>query len=250
MTLVRSTLWRYAPLLLLALAWEAVTRTHLVSPYALPTLSGVLGSLAASDGGRSRLSHLALDHARAPPALPRRSCVGTAAGVLMAWYRPVRLLVRPFIQLFYPLPKSALIPLTIIWLGLGDVSKITLIFVGSLLPVVVSAFNAARGVDHLLVWSARSVGANDREFCGRSSFRRHFPEILNGYRIALSLCFILVIAGELIIANNGIGFLIGFLGEGGDYKGMFAGVLTISLIGFAADRLYVMAMHRILIWRE
>ena len=59
-----------------------------------------------------------------------------------------------------------------------------------------------------------------------------------------------MVAGELIIANNGIGFLISFLGEGGDYKGMFAGVLTISLIGFAADRLYVIAMRRILIWRE
>jgi NitT/TauT family transport system permease protein len=168
----------------------------------------------------------------------------------MSWYRPVRLLVRPFIQLFYPLPKSALIPLTIIWLGLGDVSKITLIFVGSLLPVVVSSFNAARGVDHLLVWSARSVGASDREILWEIVIPAALPEILNGYRVALSLCFILVVAGELIIANNGIGFLISFLGEGGDYKGMFAGVLTISLIGFAADRLYVMVMRRILIWRE
>ena len=176
--------------------------------------------------------------------------VGTAAGVLMAWYRPVRLLVNPFIQLLYPLPKSALIPLTIIWLGLGDVSKITLIFVGSLLPVVVSSFNAARGVDHLLVWSARSVGASERELLWEIVIPAALPEILNGYRIALALCFILVVAGELIIANNGIGFLISFLGEGGDYKGMFAGVLTISLIGFAADRLYVLAMRRILIWRE
>ena len=143
-----------------------------------------------------------------------------------------------------------MIPLTIIWLGLGDLSKITLIFVGSLLPVVVSSFNAARGVDHLLVWSARSVGANDRELLWEIVIPAALPEILNGYRVALALCFILVVAGELIIANNGIGFLISFLGEGGDYKGMFAGVLTISVIGFAADRMYVMAMRRILIWRE
>jgi NitT/TauT family transport system permease protein len=143
-----------------------------------------------------------------------------------------------------------LIPLTIIWLGLGDLSKITLIFLGSLLPVVVSSFNAARGVDQLLIWSARSVGATDRELLWEIVIPAALPEILNGYRVALALCFILVIAGELIIANNGVGFLISFLGEGGDYQGMFAGVLTISVIGFAADRLYLMAMRRALIWRE
>jgi NitT/TauT family transport system permease protein len=249
MMLVRATLWRYAPLLLLAVAWEAVTRTHLVSQYALPTLSGVMVSwlLLMED---DLAYHTSLSIMRGAAGLCAAVVIGTAAGVLMSWYRPVRLLVRPFIQLFYPLPKSALIPLTIIWLGLGDVSKITLIFVGSLLPVVVSSFNAARGVDHLLVWSARSVGASDREILWEIVIPAALPEILNGYRVALSLCFILVVAGELIIANNGIGFLISFLGEGGDYKGMFAGVLTISLIGFAADRLYVMAMRRILIWRE
>jgi NitT/TauT family transport system permease protein len=247
--LVRATLWRYAPLLLLAVAWEAVTRTHLVSQYALPTLSGVMVSwlLLMED---DLAYHTSLSIMRGAAGLCAAVVIGTAAGVLMSWYRPVRLLVRPFIQLFYPLPKSALIPLTIIWLGLGDVSKITLIFVGSLLPVVVSSFNAARGVDHLLVWSARSVGASDREILWEIVIPAALPEILNGYRVALSLCFILVVAGELIIANNGIGFLISFLGEGGDYKGMFAGVLTISLIGFAADRLYVMVMRRILIWRE
>ena len=246
---VWSTLWRYTPLLLLALAWEGVTRTNLVSQYALPTLSGVIASLVQMMGD-DLAYHTSLSIMRGAAGLGAAVVVGTAAGVLMAWYRPVRLLVNPFIQLFYPLPKSALIPLTIIWLGLGDLSKITLIFVGSLLPVVVSSFNAARGVDHLLVWSARSVGANDRELLWEIVIPAALPEILNGYRVALALCFILVVAGELIIANNGIGFLISFLGEGGDYKGMFAGVLTISVIGFAADRMYVLAMRRILIWRE
>jgi NitT/TauT family transport system permease protein len=249
MTAIVSALWRYTPLLLLAAAWEIVTRAHLVSPSVLPTLSSVIGSLfhlMADD----LAYHTLISVVRGTAGLVAAIVVGTAAGVLMAWYRPVRLFVNPVIQLLYPLPKSALIPVTIIWLGLGDLSKITLIFVGSLLPVVISSFNAARGVDHLLVWSARSVGASEWAILWEIVVPAALPEILNGYRIALALCFILVIAGELIIANNGIGYLIGFLGEAGDYKGMFAGVLTISLIGFVADRLYVLAMNRILSWRE
>jgi NitT/TauT family transport system permease protein len=168
----------------------------------------------------------------------------------MAWYKPIRIVVNPFIQMFYPLPKSALIPLTIMWLGLGDVSKISLIFIGCLLPVVVSAFNAARGVENVLVWSARGLGATEREVLREVVVPAALPEILNGIRVALALAFILMVTGELIIANNGIGFLINFLGDGGDYKGMFAGVIMITAVGFCADRLYLMGMRRILIWRE
>jgi NitT/TauT family transport system permease protein len=152
--------------------------------------------------------------------------------------------------MFYPLPKSALIPLTIMWIGLGDPSKITLIFIGALLPIVVSAFNATRGVDTVLLWSARGLGASERQLLLEVVVPAALPDIMNGWRVALALTFILVVAGELIIANNGIGFLINFLGEGGDYKGMFAGVITISIVGFAADRAYKALMRRVLIWRE
>ena len=241
--------WRYTPILLLALAWEAITQFGLISEYALPTFTSVLvsfGDLFFEE----LLPHTAQSVARGFTALVVSIVVGMTAGVLMAWYKPVRVVVNPFIQMFYPLPKSALIPLTIMWLGLGDVSKISLIFIGCLLPVVVSAFNAARGVENVLVWSARGLGATEREVLREVVVPAALPEILNGIRVALALAFILMVTGELIIANNGIGFLINFLGDGGDYKGMFAGVIMITAVGFCADRLYLMGMRRILIWRE
>ncbi len=249
MSRITHTLWRYTPVLILAVAWEVVTEAHWVSEYALPTLSSTLVqfyNLSLDD----LWQQTAMSVWRGAAGLGTALVVGTTAGVLMAWYRPVRILVKPFIQCFYPMPKSALIPLTIMWIGLGDMSKVTLIFIGCLLPIVVSAFNAARGVDTILIWSARGMGATEREVLWEVVVPAALPEILNGYRVALALCFILVVAGELIIANNGIGYLINFLGEGGDYAGMFAGVITISLVGFAADRLYMMGMRRVLAWRE
>jgi NitT/TauT family transport system permease protein len=168
----------------------------------------------------------------------------------MAWYRPIEMLINPLMRCLYPMPKAALIPLTIMWIGLGDASKISLIFIGCLLPVVMSAYNAARGVDQVLVWSARSMGAKEREVLWEVVFPAALPEILNGIRIALALAFILLVSGELIIANNGIGYLIDILGEGGDYAGMFAGVITISAIGFFADRLHMAVTRRVLAWRE
>ena len=175
---------------------------------------------------------------------------GIVSGLAMARYRPVRVLLNPLMQALYPMPKSALIPLTIMWIGLGDASKITLIFIGCLLPVVVSTYNAARGVDEILLWSARGLGASEGEMLREVIFPAALPEILNGVRTALALSFILLVAGELIIANNGIGYLIDTLGEDGDLAAMFAAVLVISAIGFVADRVFVLFTARVLRWRD
>lgn len=240
---------RYSPLLIILLAWELVTRTGLVTELTLPVFSHVL--VAFWDLLREDLAYqVSRSLLRGFTALAAAVAFGTTLGILMGWYRPFRILVKPVIQCFYPMPKSALIPLAIIWIGLGDASKITLIFIGCLLPVVVSTFNAARGVDEVLIWSARSMGASEGEVLRQVVVPAAMPEILHGIRVALAMSFILMVSSELIIANDGIGFLIGFLGEGGDFRGMFACALTIALIGFFADRLYLFITNRLLIWRE
>src|SRR5919197_4271356 len=109
MTLVGATLWRYAPLLLLALAWEAATRMQLVSQYALPTVSGVVVSwwrLMQDD----LAYHSALSLMRGAAGLAAAMVLGTAAGVLMAWYRPGRGLGQPFVPVFFSPPKSGIVP--------------------------------------------------------------------------------------------------------------------------------------------
>ena len=243
------TLWRFTPLLLLAAFWEAISQFGLVSEFALPPFSDVVVSFTRLTE-EGLWAHTAQSLYRGATGFVSAVIVGVLAGVLMAWYRPVHILINPLLRCLYPMPKSALIPLTIMWIGLGDQSKITLIFIGCLLPVVLSAFNAARGVDQVLIWSARSMGAREREVLWQVVVPAAMPEILSGIRIALALAFILLVSGELIIANNGIVYLIDLLGEGGDYAGMFAGVATISAIGFFADRAYVALTRRLLVWRD
>jgi NitT/TauT family transport system permease protein len=244
-----AALWRFTPLLILAALWEAVTRAGLISEFALPPLSGV--AVAFADLVTEDLvDHTARSLYRGGTALGAAVALGITAGILMAWYKPIRVLVNPLMRCLYPMPKSALIPLTIMWIGLGDASKITLIFLGCLLPIVLSAFNAARGVEDVLLWTARGMGAKEREVLWEVVIPAALPEILNGIRTALAFAFILMVSAELIISNNGIGYLIDLLGENGEYAGMFAGVITISAIGFAADRVYVAVTRRILAWRE
>ena len=168
----------------------------------------------------------------------------------MAWWRRFDALVGPLVELFYPMPKSALIPVTVLWLGLGDGSKILLIFLGCMLPVTLGAFNGARSSDRVLVWSARSMGASRLRMLWDVVLPSAMPELLNGIRTALALAFILLVSSELIVSQQGFGYLIGYLGSTGSYEGMYAVVLTVAFLGFAADRIYQLFIQWLLAWRE
>jgi NitT/TauT family transport system permease protein len=176
--------------------------------------------------------------------------IGAALGIFMAWWRPVNVLLSPLVEMFYPMPKSALIPVTVLWLGFGNGSKILLIFLGCMLPVTIGAFNGARSSEQALVWSARSMGANRLRMLWDVVMPSAMPELLNGIRTALALSFILLVSSELIAAREGLGYLIGFLGASGTYDAMFAVVLTVALLGFIADRIYLLLMQRMLRWQE
>jgi len=250
MSAIAAVLPRYAPLLLLAIAWEAATRTGLVPIGALPPLDTVATAWFDLAVGGDLWTNGIASLSRGAAGLALAVGCGSLIGILMAWYQPIRIAVNPIVQFFYPMPKSALIPVMVLWLGFGDASKVVLIFVGCLLPVTLSAFNGARGTDQVLIWSARSLGASRWRVLWEVVLPSALPELLSGIRTALALSFVLLVASELIVARQGLGYMIGWLGDGGAYDAMFAVVLTVALLGFAADRLYLMLVRRVLAWRE
>jgi NitT/TauT family transport system permease protein len=245
-----STLWRYSPLLLLAVAWELSSRLGIVSALALPPLSEVVVSWFDLIKSGELVTNAAASLWRASAGLTLAIVVGAALGIVMAWWKPVNVLLSPLVEMFYPMPKSALIPVTVLWLGFGNGSKILLIFLGCMLPVTVGAFNGARSSEQALVWSARSMGASRLRMLWDVVVPSAMPELLNGIRTALALSFILLVTSELIVAQSGLGYLIGFLGANGTYDAMFAVVLTVAFLGFAADRAYLLIMHRVLRWQQ
>jgi ABC-type nitrate/sulfonate/bicarbonate transport system permease component len=245
-----ATFVRYSPLLLLALAWELAARLHVVDSSALPPLSSVAAAWIDLIRDGELIDNGGASLYRAFAGLALAIAVGGGLGMLMARWRLLEVFVNPLVELFYPLPKSALIPVTVLWLGFGNGSKILLIFLGCMIPITIGAYNGARSSDHALVWSARSMGANPIRMMWDVIMPSALPELLNGIRTALALAFILLVSSELIVSQKGFGYLIGYLGSTGSYEGMYAVVLTVALLGFAADRLYQLLMQRLLRWRE
>lgn len=244
-----ATASRYVPLLILALLWELAPRVGLISPSDLPTLSSVLLALFHLGASGDLFVHGASSLYRTAVGLSIAIVIGSIAGFFMAWSGLVQSIVQPIVRLFYPMPKSALIPILALWLGFRDASKIALIFLGCLLPIIIGAYNGARGSEQTIVWTARSLGASRLRMLWDVMVPSGLPELLGGIRIALAYSFILLVSSELVAAQKGLGFMIGLLGEGGVYDGMFAVVLAIAILGFTADRLFLLLSRRLLQWQ-
>jgi len=241
---------RYLPLLLIAILWEIAPRYHLVDPSELPPLSAVSKAWASLLWDGDLWTNGVSSFVNWFFGLGSSIIAGVILGVMMAWYPAVDDIASPLVKALYPMPKSALIPVMILWLGLGAGSKIASIALSCLLPVILSAYNGARGVDHTLIWSARSCGATQGEVLREVILPGALPEIMAGIRNAVAISFIVLVASELLVGQRGLGYLISFLGEGGVYDAMFAVVITVSALGFFADRAYLFFMRRTLIWRE
>lgn len=247
---LRRTLGRALPLLAVAGLWETTARSGVVDPDFLPPVTRILAAWADLTFSGAILPHLAASLYRALVGLVLAATVGTICGVWMARWRALEHFLDPLITLTYPLPKVAIIPLTMIWFGIGHLADVIVVFIGCLMPVVIHAFHGTRGADHLLIWSARAMGAGEREVLRRVLLPAALPSLLAGVRIALNFSFVLVIGAELVASRVGLGYLILGFGENGAYDYMFATVLAVLIVAVATDRVYLAFMGGALRWHE
>jgi NitT/TauT family transport system permease protein len=240
----------YLPIFAALALWEAAGLAGLLDPSLFPSLGDVLAAFVRLTENGHLVQNAGISLFRQSAGFFLAAFFGILSGMLMAESRVVRNILEPLLRATFPLPKSALIPLFILWLGIGDSAKVAAVFLGCLLPIVVTTYNAARGINKQLVWSAWSLGTPKWLIPWKVVLPAALPEIMSGLRIALALSFTLMVSAEFLIGQRGLGFLIGTLGEDGDYAGMFAAVLAVTLLGFAADRLILLLNDRVLAWRK
>ena len=156
----------------------------------------------------------------------------------------------PLVATTYSLPKTSLVPLFILWFGIGNVTNMLSVVLACLLPVIVSTYHGVKAVPPVIVWSARAMGTPHRLVLWRILLPSASLSIFTGIRIALGFCFVLTISAEMIASRTGIGKLIFFYGESGAYAYMFGGLLAIVIVAYAADRALLAAMHYLLRWHD
>jgi NitT/TauT family transport system permease protein len=249
-----SFLWsrvgRIIPLLLLGLIWQSVSTLGLVDPSFLPSPARVGHALYDLLTGREITDNLFVTLARAAIGLLLGAVAGIWLGLMMARSEVFRAYAAPIVGGTYSLPKSALIPLFILWFGIGTTTAVCAVFLACLLPMGVNTFQGVASTPRVLVWGAEAFGTRSKTMLWRVYLPHALPDIFAGLRVALGFSFVLAISSEMIASTNGIGKLIFMYGENGAYDYMFAAIACVVVVAFLADRLLLVLTQKCLRWHE
>lgn len=227
-------------LALLLLIWWSVTALELISPLFLPAPQQVLSKLLliASPQGfmdATLWQHLAASLTRMLVALFAAAAIGIPVGIAMGLSPAVRGLLDPLIELYRPVPPLAYLPLMVIWFGIGETSKILLIYLAIFAPVTLSTLAGVRNTQQVRIRAAQSLGANRWQLLRWVILPGALPEILTGLRIGLGVGWSTLVAAELIAATRGLGFMVQSAGEFLATDVVLAGIAVIALIAFTLE---------------
>jgi ABC-type nitrate/sulfonate/bicarbonate transport system permease component len=175
--------------------------------------------------------------------------VGVVFGVLIGWYRRLAMIVDPFVTALYSTPRVALVPLVLIWFGLGMQSKVFIVFINAVFPVLINTIGGVRAIDVDLLKAARAYCASDWQIFTTVVIPGAVPFILTGVRQAVSLGLIGVVVGEMFGGSEGIGFMVNYGGQTFQTDTVFLGVVIIALSGITLTWLAERLERRFSRWR-
>lgn len=217
-TLPRSLKLSAATLLTLLAIWWAVTALNLISPLFLPAPQQVLNQLIVISSPQGFMDatlwqHLAASLGRILVALLAAVAMGVPVGIAMGLSETVRGILDPLIEIYRPVPPLAYLPLMVIWFGIGETSKILLIYLAIFAPVALSTVAGVRSVAQVRIRAAQALGASRWQLLRFVVLPSALPEILTGVRIGLGVGWSTLVAAELIAATRGLGFMVQSAGE-------------------------------------
>jgi NitT/TauT family transport system permease protein len=244
-----ATRWM-APAVLIALLafWQiATSRDHpdfILSP--LEIARHFVEALASGE----LLPHVGASLTRSVPGFVLGSLAGVALGLLAGVARGLDQLLSPVVFLTYPVPKIVFLPIVMLWLGIGDPSKIAVIALACFYPCFINAYYGARSTSTIMVWSGLNMGARRSQLFRKVVIPSALPLVFAGLRVSLALSFILLFSAEMINARSGLGFLIRQSESSLRFDLMYVAIVAVAALGYAGDQLLVVLRRRVLGWQE
>ena len=237
-------------ILLLLIAWEVFARSGKVTAFMLPLFSAVAQRIYADAIGGELWRNLGVTMFRALTGFIIAAIGGVTLGALMARNRLVRWFFDPIISVGFPMPKIAFLPIIILWLGLYDVSKISVVVFDAIFPVVTATLAGLAGVERELIWSGRNMGASERELMWQVALPAALPQILTGLQVALPIALIVAIIAEMAMGGYGLGGAMMSASRFADSRGVFAGIVEIAIVGYALIKAMALIRRRLLVWHQ
>jgi ABC-type nitrate/sulfonate/bicarbonate transport system permease component len=237
-------------ILIMLIAWELFARSGKVTMFMLPPFTVVAQTIAADAVSGDLWINLALTLYRAMAGFFIAAVGGIALATLMARSRHVRWFFDPIISVGFPMPKIAFLPVIILWLGVYDVSKISIVVFDAIFPVVTATLAGIAAVEKELIWSARNMGASEDELTWQVVLPAASPQILTGLQVALPIALIVEIIAEMVMGGYGLGGAMMSASRFANSPGVFAGIVEIAVVGFILIKAMAMLRRRLLVWHQ
>ena len=241
------SLAKFGALFLVLLVWQLAALRGLPE-YLLSPLQ-IVRFFGQALGTSELYENIAASLQRSLPGFFIGSALGALLGLIAGTARWFDRVLSPAVFLTYPVPKIVMLPIFMIWFGIGDLSKVLIIALACFYPVFINAYYGARQTRTILVWSALGMGASRWDVFRRVVVPSAAPMIFASLRVALALSFIVMFAAEMINARSGLGYLIRTAENSLRFDLMYVALLTIAILGYAGDRLVRFAQSRLLAWQ-
>lgn len=224
--------------------WWLVAALALVKPQFLPSPGAVVSAWIGLFQTAGYTYDVGISIARVWIAFLASAVIAIPLGMLMSSYRAVGAFSEPLIDFIRYLPVPALVPLTLIWLGIGEGSKVALLWIGTFFQLVLLVADDARRVPKEFIETGLTLGANDRALFKDILFRAMLPNMVDSLRITLGWCWTYLIVAEIVASSSGIGYELWTARRYGKTPEVFAGILTIGIIGLVSDQAIRFAHRR------
>ncbi len=244
-------MWRAAPFLAcigLLLVWQLASLA--LDNDSFPTALEAIRAIPAVLGDKDSLVNFGASLRRMTIGFGVALAVSIPLGLLMGRSRAVASFFNPLLMVIYPVPKAALMPIIMLWLGVGDLSKTLVIFLGVSLPVIYHSFEGAKAVEEKMLWSAAAMGLSAIQRLVRIVLPAALPEILTGCRTGLVLALITMITSEMIARQSGAGNILFNALDMGQYDTVFAMIIIVGAMGIGLDALFERLRARLVRWAE
>lgn len=235
---------------IMAIIWESSRALHIVNPKLFPSLPAVLKSFVKLLGDGSLQWHIYASFLRVLSGFGIGIVLAVILGFIIGWFKVVRLLIDPMINFFRALPPIALIPLMIIFFGIGETSKIVVLSYASFFPALVVIYQALVGLDPIYIRAAKTLGASNLEIFQKVILPQLIPNIITACRVSLGVCWATLVAAELIAAQQGIGAMMVDAQNFFQMPPLVLGILLIGVISLAMDSTVRMIERKVTAWQE
>jgi len=236
-------------MLVLAL-WYFATERGWVSPVFLPKPGRVVAEAIANFASGQLLKDIWMSTQRVLLGFALAGVVAIPLGIVMAVWAPAKAAMDPFVSLLRPLPSITWIPLTMLWLGIGEGQKVAIVFMGSWIYILLYTIESTKRIDPLLIRAARNLGASDLHVMLHVILPGALPGIIAGLKVTLAISWSCVLSAEMIAAQNGLGALIWQGKDWGNLALVLVGMLCISVVVLLADKLADMLERLLLPWER